>query len=49
MCLIDREVTGFNFDGGYAEYMIARAGTLASIPDFPAGTRRRGLRRHDEW
>lgn len=33
MCLIDREVTGFNFDGGYAEYMIAHAGTLASIPE----------------
>ncbi|MGA7919428.1 MAG: alcohol dehydrogenase [Candidatus Acidiferrales bacterium] len=33
MCLIDRAVTGFNFDGGYAEYMIAHAGTLASIPE----------------
>jgi D-arabinose 1-dehydrogenase-like Zn-dependent alcohol dehydrogenase len=33
VCLIDREVTGFNFDGGYAEYMVVPAGTLASIPE----------------
>lgn len=32
MC-INRKVTGFDFDGGYAEYMIARAETLAAIPD----------------
>ena len=28
-----RKVTGIDFDGGYAEYMIARAETLASIPE----------------
>ena len=32
MC-INRKVTGFDFDGGYAEYMIAPAATLAAIPD----------------
>ena len=32
MC-VQRKVTGFDFDGGYAEYMIARAETLAAIPD----------------
>ena len=32
MC-VNRKVTGFDFDGGYAEYMIARAETLAAIPD----------------
>src|SRR5205809_3838854 len=32
MCL-NRKVTGFDFDGGYAEYMIAPAATLAAIPD----------------
>jgi D-arabinose 1-dehydrogenase-like Zn-dependent alcohol dehydrogenase len=32
MC-VQRQVTGFDFDGGYAEYMIARAETLAAIPD----------------
>ena len=32
MRAIDK-VTGFDFDGGYAEYMIARAETLAAIPD----------------
>jgi D-arabinose 1-dehydrogenase-like Zn-dependent alcohol dehydrogenase len=32
MC-VHRKVTGFDFDGGYAEYMIARAETLAAIPD----------------
>ena len=32
MC-VHRQVTGFDFDGGYAEYMIARAETLAAIPD----------------
>src|SRR5678815_5614522 len=29
----NRKVTGINFDGGYAEYMIAPAETLAAIPD----------------
>src|SRR6185436_2118289 len=32
MC-VNRKVTGFDFDGGYAEYMIAPASTLAAIPD----------------
>ena len=32
MC-VDRKVTGFDSDGGYAEYMIARAEALAAIPD----------------
>ena len=32
MCM-HRKVTGIDFDGGYAEYMIARAETLAAIPD----------------
>jgi len=32
MC-VHRQVTGLDFDGGYAEYMIARAETLAAIPD----------------
>jgi D-arabinose 1-dehydrogenase-like Zn-dependent alcohol dehydrogenase len=32
MC-VQRQVTGIDFDGGYAEYMIARAETLAAIPD----------------
>jgi D-arabinose 1-dehydrogenase-like Zn-dependent alcohol dehydrogenase len=32
MC-VHRQVTGFDLDGGYAEYMIARAETLAAIPD----------------
>jgi D-arabinose 1-dehydrogenase-like Zn-dependent alcohol dehydrogenase len=32
MC-VNRKVTGFDFDGGYAEYMIARAEALAAIPD----------------
>lgn len=32
MCL-DRKVTGIDFDGGYAEYMIAPANALAAIPD----------------
>ncbi|MCI0447143.1 alcohol dehydrogenase [bacterium] len=32
MC-INRKVTGFDFDGGYAEYMIAPVTTLAAIPD----------------
>ncbi|MBI5776359.1 MAG: alcohol dehydrogenase catalytic domain-containing protein [Nitrospirae bacterium] len=27
------QVTGFNSDGGYAQYMIARSDTLAAIPD----------------
>jgi len=32
MC-INRKVTGIDFDGGYAEYMIAPAPVLAAIPD----------------
>lgn len=32
MC-INRKVTGINFDGGYAEYMIAPAEAVAAIPD----------------
>src|SRR4026208_374272 len=32
MC-VNRKVTGFDFDGGYAEYMIAPAVALAAIPD----------------
>src|SRR2546426_10992492 len=32
MC-VNRKVTGFDFDGGYAEYLIAPAATLAAIPD----------------
>ncbi len=32
MCA-NRKVTGIDFDGGYAEYMIAPAEALAAIPD----------------
>src|SRR5206468_6713677 len=32
MC-INRKVTGIDFDGGYAEYMIASVTALAAIPD----------------
>lgn len=32
MC-VNRKVTGVDFDGGYAEYMIAPAAVLAAIPD----------------
>jgi D-arabinose 1-dehydrogenase-like Zn-dependent alcohol dehydrogenase len=32
MC-INRKITGFDFDGGYAEYMVAPAAALAAIPD----------------
>src|SRR5262245_669706 len=32
MC-INRKVTGFDVDGGYAEYMIAPASAIAAIPD----------------
>lgn len=32
MC-INRKVTGIDFDGGYAEYMIAPAPAIAAIPD----------------
>ena len=32
MC-VNRKVTGFDFDGGYAEYMIAPAAAGAAIPD----------------
>jgi D-arabinose 1-dehydrogenase-like Zn-dependent alcohol dehydrogenase len=33
LCLNDRQVTGFSHDGGYAEYTIAHAPTLALIPE----------------
>jgi len=32
MC-INRKITGVDFDGGYAEYMVAPAAALAAIPD----------------
>ena len=32
MC-VNRKVTGIDFDGGYAEYLIVPAATLAAIPD----------------
>jgi alcohol dehydrogenase, propanol-preferring len=32
MC-VDRKITSIDFDGGYAEYMIAPAAALAAIPD----------------
>jgi len=32
MC-VNRKVTGFDFDGGYAEYLIAPAAAVAAIPD----------------
>src|SRR5438552_579619 len=32
MC-VNRKVTGIDFDGGYADYMIAPAAVLAAIPD----------------
>src|SRR5437764_5957099 len=32
MC-VNRKVTGLDFDGGYADYMIAPAAVLAAIPD----------------
>lgn len=32
MC-VNRKVTGIDFDGGYAEYLIAPAAVLAAIPD----------------
>lgn len=32
-CQVDRRVSGIHIDGGYADYMIAHAGTLALIPD----------------
>src|SRR5438045_1221911 len=32
MC-VNRKITGIDFDGGYAEYMIAPASSLAAIPD----------------
>ena len=32
MC-VNRKVTGIDFDGGYAEYMIAPANAIAAIPD----------------
>ena len=32
MC-IERKITGVDFDGGYAEYMVAPATALAAIPD----------------
>ncbi len=33
LCLMDRQVTGISHDGGYAEYMLTPAVTLALIPD----------------
>jgi D-arabinose 1-dehydrogenase-like Zn-dependent alcohol dehydrogenase len=33
VCLNAREITGVTRDGGYADYMIAHAGSLALIPD----------------
>jgi D-arabinose 1-dehydrogenase-like Zn-dependent alcohol dehydrogenase len=33
LCLIDRQVTGISHDGGYAEYMVTPAVTLALIPE----------------
>jgi D-arabinose 1-dehydrogenase-like Zn-dependent alcohol dehydrogenase len=33
LCLVDRAVTGISRDGGYAEYMVTPAVTLALIPD----------------
>ena len=33
LCLVDRAITGVSRDGGYAEYMVAPAVTLALIPD----------------
>src|SRR5439155_25805418 len=32
MC-VNRKITGIDFDGGYAEYMIAPAAALAAIPE----------------
>ena len=32
MC-VNRKVTGFDFDGGYAEYLVVSARVLAAIPD----------------
>src|SRR5207248_6540967 len=32
MC-VNRKITGLDFDGGYAEYLIAPAAVLAAIPD----------------
>ena len=32
MC-VNRKVTGIDYDGGYAEYVIVPADTLAAIPD----------------
>jgi D-arabinose 1-dehydrogenase-like Zn-dependent alcohol dehydrogenase len=32
-CLIARQVTGINFDGGYADFLVAPSGALAHIPD----------------
>ena len=33
VCQVAMKVTGIQFDGGYAEYMVAPAAVLASIPD----------------
>jgi D-arabinose 1-dehydrogenase-like Zn-dependent alcohol dehydrogenase len=40
-CQIAPQIPGISYDGGYADYMIAPAGVLASIPDG-----RRPLRPH---
>jgi len=37
MC-VNRKITGIDFDGGYAEHMIAPASALAAIPDGLAAT-----------
>jgi D-arabinose 1-dehydrogenase-like Zn-dependent alcohol dehydrogenase len=33
MMCVNRKITGIDYDGGYAEYIIARAEALAAIPD----------------
>src|SRR5437868_15064385 len=33
MMCVNRKITAIDYDGGYAEYMIARAEALAAIPD----------------
>ena len=46
MC-VQRKVTGFDFDGGYAEYMIAQAETLAAIPETLPAAEAGPFRSHD--
>lgn len=38
ICCHNFQITGFHFDGGYAQYMIARSDTLAAIPDGLSST-----------